>query len=51
MTAQILDGELVAAAIKADLVQRVEALANEGSRPGWARSWWATTARAPTTSP
>jgi methylenetetrahydrofolate dehydrogenase (NADP+)/methenyltetrahydrofolate cyclohydrolase len=34
MTAQILDGELVAAAIKADLVQRVEALADRGITPG-----------------
>ena len=34
MTAQILDGELVAAAIKADLVQRVEALAERGITPG-----------------
>jgi len=34
MTAQILDGELVAATIKADLVQRVEALAERGITPG-----------------
>lgn len=34
MTAQTLDGELVAAAIKADLVQRVEALADRGITPG-----------------
>ncbi|MGZ4707570.1 MAG: bifunctional 5,10-methylenetetrahydrofolate dehydrogenase/5,10-methenyltetrahydrofolate cyclohydrolase [Acidimicrobiales bacterium] len=34
MTAQTLDGELVAAAIKADLVQRVEALADRGVTPG-----------------
>jgi methylenetetrahydrofolate dehydrogenase (NADP+)/methenyltetrahydrofolate cyclohydrolase len=34
MTAQTLDGELVAATIKADLVQRVEALAERGITPG-----------------
>ena len=34
MTAQILDGELVAATIKADLVSRVEALADRGITPG-----------------
>src|SRR4029079_13220096 len=34
MPAQILDGELVAATIKADLVQRVEALAERGITPG-----------------
>ena len=34
MTAQILDGELAAATIKADLVQRVEALAERGITPG-----------------
>jgi len=34
MTAQILDGELVAGTIKADLVQRVEALAERGITPG-----------------
>jgi len=34
MTAQILDGEVVAAAIKADLAQRIEALADRGITPG-----------------
>jgi len=34
MTAQILDGELVAATIKADLARRVEALAERGITPG-----------------
>src|SRR3954452_15344724 len=36
MTAQILDGELVAASIKADLAQRIEALADRGITPGLA---------------
>jgi len=34
MTAQTLDGELVAASIKADLATRVEALADRGITPG-----------------
>src|SRR4051812_4644577 len=34
MTAQTLDGELVAATIKADLVRRVEALIDRGITPG-----------------
>jgi len=34
MTAQILDGEVVAAAIKADLAQRIDALADRGITPG-----------------
>lgn len=34
MTAQILDGELVADTIKVDLVQRIEALADRGITPG-----------------
>ena len=34
MTAQKLDGELVAATIKADLVERVAALAERGITPG-----------------
>ena len=34
MTARVLDGELVAASIKADLADRVEALANKGVTPG-----------------
>lgn len=36
MTARTLDGEVVAAAIKADLATRVEALAAAGHRPGLA---------------
>jgi methylenetetrahydrofolate dehydrogenase (NADP+)/methenyltetrahydrofolate cyclohydrolase len=34
MTARVLDGELVAASIKADLADRVKALANKGVTPG-----------------
>jgi methylenetetrahydrofolate dehydrogenase (NADP+)/methenyltetrahydrofolate cyclohydrolase len=34
MTAQTLDGEMVAAAIRADLAQRIDALADRGITPG-----------------
>mgnify|MGYP003289123929 CR=1 FL=1 len=34
MSAQILDGKAAAAAIKADLTERVTALAERGARPG-----------------
>jgi methylenetetrahydrofolate dehydrogenase (NADP+)/methenyltetrahydrofolate cyclohydrolase len=34
MTAQLLDGELAAAAVKAELVSRIQALADRGIQPG-----------------
>ena len=51
MTAIVLDGEAVAAEIKADLAERIARLTAQGVTPGWARCWWATTGRAPTTWP
>ena len=43
MTATILDGKGTAAAVKAELADRVSALADVGGAPDWGPSSWATT--------
>jgi hypothetical protein len=51
MAAILLDGEAVAARVRAEVADRVARLAHEGITPAWAPSWSATTARASATWP